>query len=108
MRKLLAQTVDSLPRNPRVLRVCADPNSHKGNDDFEKNVAVCGPISSEASRHPALRTERPSWRASKASTVTASGLCGAAQIHRIAQKSAARRSRSIGNGRLQEYNHPGA
>ena len=28
----------------------------------------------QASRHPALRTERPSWRASKASTVTARGL----------------------------------
>src|SRR5215813_11923891 len=74
MWKLLAQTVNSLPRNPRVLRACVDPNSNKRNEDFENRLADCWPISPEASRHPALRTERPSWRASMASTVTASGL----------------------------------
>src|SRR5262245_60114588 len=65
----------------------------------------------QASRHPALRTERPSWRAQwavPARRTDQGSDCGAAQIHRSAQKSAARRSRSIGSGRLQEYNHPGA
>src|SRR5262245_32043827 len=65
-----------------------------------------GPCAASKSGSGAPPGERqwpvPSRRADQGSD------CGAAQIHRSAQKSAARRNHSIGSGRLQEYNHPGA
>jgi hypothetical protein len=63
---------------------------------LKRGSPTCWPISSEASRHPALRTERP-LASVKGQYRYGERTCGAAQIHRIAQKSAARHQLVVGD-----------